>query len=188
MSELICNNREYSQMKKLFTSASLITLLASASSMAQTAPPSTMEPNAKPSVSSPAPSTPATPSVTMPAPTAPMNKSSDTTTMSKDGITLTESQAKNWVSKSVYSADNKNLGSVAEIKRDASGKVTELDANIGGFLGIGASHVRIMPNQFKFDGEKVVLTIAADQAKSLPQIEPVAATPAVPVDRPAPKN
>ncbi len=118
-----------------------------------------------------------------------MNKSSDTTTMSKDGMTLTEDQAKNWISKTVYSSDNKNLGTVAEIKRDASGKVTELDANIGGFLGIGASHVRIMPNQFKLDGEKVVLTLPSDQAKTLPQIDAVSSssTPST-TTRPAPKN
>jgi opacity protein-like surface antigen len=180
-------------MKKLITSASLIALLASSSAMAQTTAPSTEMPSAKPSVTSP--STPAAPSVTSPSDTAPMNKSSsDTTTMSKDGMTLTEDQAKNWISKSVYSADNKNLGTVGEIKRDASGKVTELNANIGGFLGIGASHVRIMPNQFKLDGEKVVLTIPADQAKTLPQIEPAVTAPSTmpgtspSTTRPAPKN
>ena len=128
-----------------------------------------MEPNAKPSVTTPAPSMPATPSVTTPSPTAPMHSGS-TTTMSKDGMTLTEAQAKNWISKSVYSSDDKNLGSVTEIKRDASGNVTELDANIGGFLGLGATHVRVLPGQFKLDGEKVVLNIPADQAKSLPQM------------------
>ena len=175
-------------MKNLITSVSLVTLLTSAAAMAQTTAPTIPEmPSAKPSVTTPAPTTPMTPGVTTPSPTAPMNRT-DTTTMTKDGMVLTEAQAKSWISKSVYSSDNKSVGSVAEIKRDASGKVTELDANIGGFLGIGASHVRIMPSQFKIDGEKVVLMLPADQVKTLPQIEPVAAKPADPMDRKLLKN
>ena len=108
--------------------------------------------------------------------------------MSNDGMTLTEDQAKNWIGKSVYSADNKNLGSVGEIKRDAAGKVTDLTANIGGFLGLGQSHVRVLPSQFKMDGEKIVLTLPADQAKSLPVVDAAVTPPAATTTRPAPKN
>ncbi len=112
--------------------------------------------------------------------------------MTNDGMTLTEDQAKNWISKSIYSADNKNIGSVGELKRDSSGKVTEMTANIGGFLGLGQTHVRVLPTQFKFDGEKVVLNIPADQAKSLPVVDAVATPPAATTSpsttRPAPKN
>ena len=94
----------------------------------------------------------------------------DATTMTKDGVTLTDAQAKNWINKAVYSSDGKNLGEVSEIKRDTNGRVTELHADIGGFLGLGQTRVRVLPTQFHLDGEKVMLTVPSDQAKSLPNI------------------
>jgi hypothetical protein len=85
-------------------------------------------------------------------------------------MTLTDDEAKGWVNKTIYSSDNQNIGEVAAVARDSSGKVIELHADIGGFLGLGETRVRIMPSDFKFDTDKVVLNITADQAKTLPQM------------------
>jgi hypothetical protein len=71
----------------------------------------------------------------------------------------------------VLSSDNENLGEVAAIQRDSSGKVTELHADIGGFLGIGETRVRVMPSQFTVVDNKVQLSLTAEQAKALPKIE-----------------
>jgi hypothetical protein len=48
--------------------------------------------------------------------------------------------------------------------------VTEMHADIGGFLGLGETRVRLMPAQFKLMTDRVVLSVTADQAKSLPKI------------------
>ena len=83
---------------------------------------------------------------------------------------MTDAEAKALVDRVVYSSDNKNLGEVAAILRDPTGHVTELHADLGGFLGIGETRVRIMPNQFRIDNDKVVLNVTAEQSKTLPQI------------------
>lgn len=69
--------------------------------------------------------------------------------MTKEGLVLTEAQAKAWIKKAIFSSDGKNVGEVTALKRDASGKVAELEAGIGGFLGMGETQVRVMPAQFK---------------------------------------
>lgn len=103
-----------------------------------------------------APSTTTTPSTAPGAPSATM--------------TLTDQQAKAWVDKVVYSSDDKNVGEVAEIRRDSSGKITQLFADIGGFLGIGEHRVQLMPGQFKLGNDRVVLNLTADQVKALPKV------------------
>jgi len=93
-----------------------------------------------------------------------------TTTVTKDGLVLTEAQANSWIKKAVYSSDGKNVGEVTALKRDGSGKVAELQAGIGGFIGIGETQVRVMPAQFKLENDRVVLSLTADQVKALPKI------------------
>jgi hypothetical protein len=93
-----------------------------------------------------------------------------TTTVTKDGLVLTEAQANAWIKKAVYSSDGKNVGEVTALKRDASGKVAELQAGIGGFIGIGETQVRVMPAQFKLQNDRVVLSLTAEQVKALPAI------------------
>ena len=99
------------------------------------------------------PATPSAPSVTAPS-----------------GIVMNDDQAKTWIDKVVYSSDNKNIGEVASIERDTSGRVTGLLADIGGVLGIGETRVRVMPSQFRFDGDKVMLTMTSDEASKLPKV------------------
>jgi hypothetical protein len=84
---------------------------------------------------------------------------------------MTEAEAKQWVDKAVYSSDGSNVGSIAAIQRDASGKITEMHADIGGFLGIGATRVRLQPSQFKLSGDRVVLNVTSEQAKQLPKVD-----------------
>ncbi len=85
-------------------------------------------------------------------------------------LVLTEDQAKAWVGKTVYSSDGKNLGEVAAFARDASGRVTEMHADIGGFLGIGETRVRILPTQFSVGADRIVVSMTGEQAKTLPPI------------------
>ena len=119
------------------------------------------------------PSTP--PAASTPSTTTAPSKSTSPTSNSaakQDGasLTLTDEQAKQWISKKVYSSDNKDLGEVASFTRDSSGKVSEMQADIGGFLGIGETRVRVMPAQFSVVGDRIVLNMTADQAKSLPKM------------------
>jgi hypothetical protein len=86
-------------------------------------------------------------------------------------LTLSDEDARNWIDKPVYSSDNQNLGEVAAFQRGADGKVQEMHADIGGFLGIGETRVRLMPSEFKLEGDRVVVNMTGEQAKALPKIE-----------------
>jgi hypothetical protein len=128
-------------------------LLAGSSAIAQTQPQTTPAPSA-PTIVTPSPSvTPTTPS------TAP-----------GQAMTLTDEQANSWVDKVVYSSDAKNVGEVAAVQRDSTGKVTELHADIGGFLGLGETRVRVMPGQFKLENDRIVLNMDSEQVRALPKI------------------
>jgi PRC-barrel domain len=130
-------------MKTLILTTLSASLLASAVAFAQTSPPA------------PSPTSPVPPAMERSALEAP---------------TLNEQQAKDWINKVVYSSENTNVGEVAAFARDANGKVMEMHADIGGFLGMGETRVRLMPAQFKLMGDRVVLNLNADQVKSLPKI------------------
>jgi PRC-barrel domain len=139
-------------MKKVFGAAALAVLLGATVAIAQTTSP------ASPSASAPGMAEKMTP------------PAASSTTVTKDGLVLTEAQANGWVKKAVYSSDGKNVGEVTALKRDASGKVAELQAGIGGFIGIGETQVRLMPAQFKLGNDRVLLSLTAEQVKTLPKI------------------
>ena len=141
-------------MKTLTLATISASLLASAVAFAQTSAPSTSPTNPVP---------PAIERSTMP----PMATTPGT---AMETPTLNEQQAKDWINKVVYSSENKKVGEVAAFTRDATGKVTEMHADIGGFLGIGETRVRVMPAQFKLMGDRVVLNLDSEQVKSLPKI------------------
>lgn len=86
------------------------------------------------------------------------------------GLALTAQEAQAWIGKPVYSSDGKMLGEVSSLERSADNKVTELHADIGGFLGLGQHHVRLMPAQIKLQSDRVVLDVTSAQAKELPEI------------------
>lgn len=140
-------------MNKLVPLAFALTVTAS-SAFAQTAP-------------APAPATPpaATTSTSPPVPSA----TTPSTTASRD-VMLTEEEARNWIDKVVYSKDDQNVGEVAAFNRDSSGKVIELHADIGGFMGLGERRVKLMPGQFSLQGDRVVLNITSEEVKALPAI------------------
>lgn len=132
-------------MKKFLASAAVATALVGGSAFAQT-------------------------STTAPAAKAPPPAAAMPAEKMDHSLTLTDDQAKNWINKAVYSSDGKNIGEVAAFTRDASGKVTEMHADIGGFLGIGETRVRVMPAEFKLMNDRVVLNLTGDQAKNLPKV------------------
>jgi len=84
---------------------------------------------------------------------------------------LTEQEAKAWVDKPVYSSDGQKLGEVAAFLRTADNKVSELLADIGGFLGMGEHRIRLAPAQFSLHNDRIVLDMTAEQAKELPKIQ-----------------
>ena len=140
-------------MQKLVSAILGASLLASTAAFAQT-------------------TTPATPPASS-APTATEKKMAPPVSAStpSEVITLTDEQAKGWIDKVVYSSDGKNVGEVVAFSRDDSGKVTEMHADVGGFLGLGQTRVRLMPSQFRLTDDRAVLSITAEQIKTLPQIQ-----------------
>ncbi len=165
-------------MIKLLSSASVSALRAMSPAVAQTTttPPATTQ-DKSPSTT---PSQGTTPSATQDKSATPGTQSATPSTQSgtqpsaqdqASGVTMTEDQAKEWVDKAVYSSDGKEIGEVAEFKRAADNKVTELHADLGGFLGMGETRVKLTPSEFKLQGDRVVLNITEEQAKALPKIE-----------------
>ena len=154
-------------MLKLLSGASIAALIAISPAIAQTTTPDTTPPAAtqdkSPSMiqdKSTSTTTPSVQSGTQPA-----------TQQAATAVTLTADQAKEWVDKPVFSNDGKEIGEVYEFKRTADNKVTELHADIGGFLGMGETRVKLAPSEFKLQGDRVVLNISEEQAKALPKIE-----------------
>ena len=139
-------------MNKVLGATALAVLLGATAAMAQTTSPA-----------SPPASKPDTAEKMVPP-------AASTTTVTKEGLVLTEAQANAWIKKAVFSSDGKNVGEVTSLKRDASGKVAELQAGIGGFLGMGETQVRLMPAQFKLENDRVVLSLTTEQVKALPPI------------------
>ena len=56
---------------------------------------------------------------------------------------ITQQEANAWIGKPVYSSDGKNIGEVAAILRTPDNKITDLRANIGGFLGLGEHQIAL---------------------------------------------
>lgn len=158
-------------MFKHLALASAVSALMAFSANAQNTQTTPSDPPAATTTTPSAPSTTTTPSVTTPdSSTATSPSSSASSTTASTAPMLSDDEAKNWVNKTVYSSDGKNLGEVAEILRDNSGRVSELHADIGGFLGIGETRVKVMPDQFKLASDRVILNVPSDQAKSLPHL------------------
>jgi len=146
-------------MLKLLSGASIAALIAFSPAIAQTTTPDTTPPAATQD-KSPSTTTPSVQSGTQPA-----------TQQAATAVTLTADQAKEWVDKPVFSNDGKEIGEVYEFKRTADNKVTELHADIGGFLGMGETRVKLAPSEFKLQGDRVVLNVTAAQAKDLPKVQ-----------------
>jgi hypothetical protein len=135
----------------LLCSLSGVALFASAGvALAQTTPPA---------------ATPDKPAATTP------NRPAASTAPAAAKLTLTEAQAKSWIGKPVYSSDGKDLGEIVAFTRASDNAVQEMHADIGGFLGMGETRVKLTPQQFKLQGDRAVLNLTQEQAKSLPKVE-----------------
>lgn len=100
------------------------------------------------------------------------NKSGPGAAQQDASISLTEQEALTWINKPVYSSDGKKIGEVAAFQRDAAtNKVIGMHADIGGFLGIGQTRVKLTPAQFKLQGDRVVLDLTAAQTNDLPKAQ-----------------
>jgi hypothetical protein len=87
------------------------------------------------------------------------------------GLILTEDQANDWVGKPVYANDGKRIGDVAAFERGADDVVAEMHADIGGFLGLGETRVKLTPTQFELKDDRVIIDMTSEQAKDLPKVE-----------------
>ena len=83
---------------------------------------------------------------------------------------VTDQEAKAWVGKDVYSSDGNKLGQVAAVLRKADNKISELRADIGGFLGIGRHEIALPAARFYLQIDRVVLDLTAAEAKELPKV------------------
>jgi PRC-barrel domain len=68
----------------------------------------------------------------------------------------------------IYSSDEQKVGQVNSADVSPDGRITAIQAEIEGFLGLGASSVRITSDQFKQDGDRIVLSKTADQVRAVP--------------------
>jgi hypothetical protein len=147
-------------MSRLLPAVAIAALFAGSTAFAQTSTPGGGDatPSA-PTVQTPAPS---------PSPSAPAEKMAPLPGPATTA--MTEEDAKSWIDKAIYSSDDKNVGSVAAIERDASGVVTGMQADIGGFLGIGTTRVKLTPVQFQLSGDRVLVNLPSEQVKQLPKV------------------
>ena len=112
------------------------------------------------------PSAPNAKSTAAPAPAG----QATTTEVKKPGGALSEKEALAWVDKPVYSSDDKKIGEVEKVQLSPSGMITEIHAGVGGFFGIGETHIKLMPEQFALQADRVTLTLTAAQAKDQPKV------------------
>ncbi len=133
-----------------------ITVLAGAPLAAQaqttpspTSPPPATRPETKP--------LPQTPPAQKPAP-MPGDKSAASPTQTNPLIGL-----------AVFSADGSKLGTVQSVATNPDGKATAIHLKSGGFLGIGGKLVAIPDGKFTKTGDRVQLSMTADEVSKLPE-------------------
>ena len=153
-------------MKRLIA-ISALAVLASTGAYAQDSAPVVIDKD-KPAVT--APELPAAKSTDVaPAPAAKMPSESATLPSSSTvgKMTLNDEEAKKWIGKTVYSSDNSNLGEVAAFKLGANHEVTGLQADIGGFLGIGETKMDFAASQFSMKDDSIVLNLTKAEVDEL---------------------
>ena len=134
-------------MNRVLTSVSVVLMLAAAPAVAQQG----TTPDGRPM-----------------DPTGIQNKTPEARPMN---LMLSAQEELAWIDKPVYSSDGKKIGEVAAFARGTDNSVSEMHADIGGFLGLGETRVRLMPAQFNLQVDRVVLGVTAAQAKDLPKIQ-----------------
>lgn len=142
-------------------------LMMSTAASAQESPPAATP--APPAQTEPAPSDPAPSALPQAAP-APAEIPAPSADATPSSPVLTDEQAKALKNKVVWSSDEKNVGEVADIVRDGDGRIKELHADIGGFLGFGETRVRVAPDEFRMMDDRIVLTRTEAQVETLPKV------------------
>jgi predicted ABC-type transport system involved in lysophospholipase L1 biosynthesis ATPase subunit len=69
----------------------------------------------------------------------------------------------------VYSADDKNIGQVAEVTRGPDGKVVSVQIAVGRWLGIGDRVVTISADDFERMADRIRLRLAGDEVRAMPE-------------------
>jgi hypothetical protein len=82
-----------------------------------------------------------------------------------EGAAFTASEE--WIGRSVFSSDGKELGKVASFEKDGA-----IFVDIGGFLGLGETRTRIAPEKIQSVTEdRIMLSLSQGEAKNLPAAE-----------------
>jgi len=98
-----------------------------------------------------------------PAASAPAAPSDQSAAPSEQGA-----QANDLTGLPLYSSDGKKVGEVTAVKMSPDGNA--LQAEVGGFLGIGGRTVEIPAADFKQTGDRVTLALTAEEVGKLPDI------------------
>jgi sporulation protein YlmC with PRC-barrel domain len=139
-------------MRAILATVSLTTLLAVGVAMAQTTPGTPRGP-AAPAMNAPA-------AAPAPAPKAPAPSP------------LAMEDVSKLKGKNVYGSDDKKIGDISTaLMKPDSKTIDRLVVSTGGVVGVGARHVALPIDDFKWDGDKQAFRIAksADQLKSMPE-------------------
>jgi hypothetical protein len=107
---------------------------------------------------------------------SPMKETQDAarTGASEFSVTLimTAEEAERWLGRAVYGSEGSWLGEIVALRRDPENRVIEIDADIGGFLGIGETRVRVSTDQIKeVKPDGLVLKLSRTEAENLPAID-----------------
>lgn len=86
-------------------------------------------------------------------------------------MVITSSQAKEWVGKRIHSRDENDIGEIADFRAGSDGNVEYFHSDIGGFLGLGETSVKIKPSHFEMREGKLYLNMTKDEALQLPRID-----------------
>ena len=93
-------------------------------------------------------------------------KSTDPQTADTGTKTGTFTASDEWIGRSIYSSDGKELGKVASVQQG------DLYADLGGFLGIGATRTLVKADQIQeVKDDRIVLRLSEAEAKNLPAAE-----------------
>lgn len=83
--------------------------------------------------------------------------------------TLAEGQE--WIGKRIYSMEGDDIGEISGVEEGQDGNVAFFHADIGGFLGLGETRVKVEPSKFSLADDKLTLPMTAEEAKELPRVE-----------------
>lgn len=93
----------------------------------------------------------------------------DRTVSGARGFIVAEQDVRDWLGRPVFSADNKKIGEVIDVKRGPGNEVTDIYFDSGTFLGMGAKRYHITASQIDdMKPNGVVMKLDEAQVKALP--------------------